>query len=141
MSAGPPPCQWTEIDRRPENLPSSRGLGTDSSGPPGPHLMSHAVDTFSALTRSRLFFLFAHLTFITLSFFHGRSHVCGRQRQVHACTCASAVSRIHFYIVGAAACMFQPLSGHVKCHNTDMSAASVTAEQRRGSCKAFLDGL
>lgn len=33
--------------------------------------------------------------------------------------------------------MFIHLPGHVKCHNTDMSSASVTAEQHCGSCKAF----
>lgn len=37
--------------------------------------------------------------------------------------------------------MFIHLSGHVKCHNTDMSAASVIAEQHCGSRKAFFSGL
>lgn len=52
MSAARLACQRAETDRRPGNLPSSWGRATDSSGPAGPRLMSHTVDTLSTPTRS-----------------------------------------------------------------------------------------
>lgn len=82
MSAGPLPCQWTEIERRPGNLPSSRGLSTDSSGPPGPHLMSHTVDTISALTQS----LPSLVPFCTLHFYHFMAKIL-LEEDVCVCGC------------------------------------------------------
>lgn len=89
MSATPLPCQWSEIDRRPGNLPSSRGLCTDSSGPPGPHLMSHTVDTFSTLTHSLPSLVpLTHFTFIL--FFYEKDIFMRRWMCVCVCyTCAS----------------------------------------------------
>lgn len=57
--------------KRPGNLPYSRGLSTDSFGPPGPHLMSHTVDTISALTPS----LLPLVPFCTLHFSHFREKI------------------------------------------------------------------
>lgn len=58
-SATPLPCQRVQKQtggsgkrEKEPCLSSSGGLGTDSSSPPGSHLMSYAVDTLSALTHS-----------------------------------------------------------------------------------------
>ncbi len=112
MSASPLPCQWAEIDKPPGNLPPSWGLSTDSSGPPGPNLMSHTVDTFSTLTQSRRLFLFLHFTSIILCrrFSHREMDVCGCWQHIVVHMCMQCILP---YILGAAEHMFIHLSGHV----------------------------
>lgn len=145
MSASSLPCQWAEIDRRPGNLPSSRGLRAWQLCPPplpGPHLMSHTVDTFRTLTHSHCLFLFTHFYFTILweRLFHRRS----TDTSTSVCVlwmCRVAYSFLHpgnCCVMCIYSCISQDM---FKCHNTDMSAGSVIAELICSSFKAFSSGL
>lgn len=121
VSAGPLPFLRTKIDRQPGNLPSPRGLQHWQLAPPGPHLMSHTVDTFATFPHAHHVLLFALFNFSWQRPFVGNPDV------------STAVGIMSTWVHPTCTVYFSPLwemlflylSGHVQCHNTGMSTARV----------------
>lgn len=139
MSATPLPCQRTEIDRQPEKPAFLRRPRRWQLRPS--RTTSNVTRCWHSLSTHSLTHSVPSLaSFCTLH----SCHFNGRHSYAARCTCvwkfgarARAPCSAFFSTSRGRLRMFVHLSGHVWCHNTDMSTASNIVEQNWGCCEAF----